>query len=239
MQPDILLSDIRIASPCTVSWEQMAGNDQVRHCAQCNLNVYNFSEMTAQQVEQLITASNGERVCGRLYRRADGSILTSDCPVGLRARIHRVSRRLSTALAAVMSLACTAKAKPQQAALIQGEVSTVELGDVVRVQTGLRLSVIDDSGAALSQAQIVLIERKTGKKIAEGTTDQAGNFIFPHMPAGKYTAMVQRPGFQSRSVAVSLKSDEMREITVQLYAGRPLMGIVAQPNILPPVLQSK
>ena len=63
MKSDSILSNIRIASPCTVSWEQMTGNDQTRHCLQCNLNVYNFSEMTAQQIEQIITASNGERVC--------------------------------------------------------------------------------------------------------------------------------------------------------------------------------
>jgi hypothetical protein len=71
-----MLPQLKIASPCPASWEKMTGNNQVRHCSQCNLNVYNFSAMTSHEIETLINASDGQRLCGRLYQRADGTLLT-------------------------------------------------------------------------------------------------------------------------------------------------------------------
>ena len=50
---------LRIASPCPASWERMEGDERVRHCAVCNLNVYNFAEMTRDEVNALIARSEG------------------------------------------------------------------------------------------------------------------------------------------------------------------------------------
>jgi hypothetical protein len=81
----------------------MIGNDKVRFCNQCSLNVYNISTMTKQQGEALILKTEG-RLCVKLYRRADGTILTADCPVGLRAIRKRISRIASATLTAALSL---------------------------------------------------------------------------------------------------------------------------------------
>jgi len=78
----IRLQQIRIASPCTVSWDDMSGDDRSRFCSDCRLNVYNFAAMTQAEAEQLIAEKEG-RVCLRLYTRADGTVITRDCPVGL------------------------------------------------------------------------------------------------------------------------------------------------------------
>lgn len=61
----------------------MKGDQNIRHCSQCKLNVYNFSEMSESEIVNLLQRTDG-RVCARLYRRADGTILTADCPVGFR-----------------------------------------------------------------------------------------------------------------------------------------------------------
>jgi hypothetical protein len=92
------LAHVRVASPCKADWDQMIGSDRVRFCGQCSLNVYNLSAMTRDQAEHLIAANEG-RLCVRFYRRNDGSIITRDCPVGLRAVRARVSywTRASTA----------------------------------------------------------------------------------------------------------------------------------------------
>src|SRR3954467_13496067 len=85
-KPDTIhLSHLRIASPCPADWEKMVGDERVRHCAECNLNVYNLSAMTERQVQELIAGSRGKRLCTRIYRRADGTVLTQDCPWSLRA----------------------------------------------------------------------------------------------------------------------------------------------------------
>jgi hypothetical protein len=82
-RPLPLLDAIQIARPCPADWEAMAAvagqaADRVRHCAQCNLRVYNLSALARQDAEQLIHQSEG-RLCVRLYRREDGTVLTQDC----------------------------------------------------------------------------------------------------------------------------------------------------------------
>jgi hypothetical protein len=77
----------------------MIGSERVRFCGQCSLNVYNLSNMTRAEAEHLIARTEG-RMCVKFYRRRDGSIITKDCPVGLRA----VGRRVSYIAKAVVSL---------------------------------------------------------------------------------------------------------------------------------------
>lgn len=96
------LKHVRVASPCKSDWDQMIGSDRVRFCGQCSLNVYNLSAMTRDQAESLIAANEG-RLCVRFYRRVDGSILTQDCPVGLRAVQARVSYWTKAAAAATLT----------------------------------------------------------------------------------------------------------------------------------------
>src|SRR5580692_1501491 len=81
-----LLDKIQIASPCPVSWEKMAGGDQVRHCSQCNQKVYDLSTMTAEESLALLADSDGN-VCVRLFRRKDGKVMTKNC-VGYTALMH-------------------------------------------------------------------------------------------------------------------------------------------------------
>ena len=85
------LDHLKIAAPCSADWDQMFSfeDERVRFCSHCNLNVYNLSGMSRQEAEALITKTEG-RLCVRFYRRADGSVLTQNCPVGLKAIKRRV-----------------------------------------------------------------------------------------------------------------------------------------------------
>lgn len=85
------LDKIRIASPCAADWNEMHGDAQKRFCGECKLNVYNLSAMTKRKAETLLINSEG-RLCVRFYRRADGTILTQNCPVGWAKFKQRVSR---------------------------------------------------------------------------------------------------------------------------------------------------
>jgi hypothetical protein len=77
------LAAVQIAAPCPAKWSEMHGDHRVRHCDACHQNVYNLSAMTTEEAEALLAGTKGER-CIRLYRRADGTVLTNNCPVGLR-----------------------------------------------------------------------------------------------------------------------------------------------------------
>lgn len=96
------MDHVSVAAPCPADWERMIGNEQVRFCAECNLNVYNLSGMTKAEAERLIAQSEG-RLCVRFYRRADGTILTRNCPTGLRALKKRLSRMANAVVSLVLS----------------------------------------------------------------------------------------------------------------------------------------
>ena len=85
------LNNVTVAAPCPADWDGMIGSERVRFCGQCELNVYNLSAMSRREAESLIARTEG-RLCVRFYRRKDGSIITQDCPVGLRALKRRASR---------------------------------------------------------------------------------------------------------------------------------------------------
>jgi hypothetical protein len=95
------LDGVRVAAPCPANWERMVGDARMRYCGQCNLHVYNLSGMTRTEAEALIANTEG-RLCVRFYRRADGTVLTRNCPVGLRALKRRVSRTAGAMLSAAL-----------------------------------------------------------------------------------------------------------------------------------------
>lgn len=94
------LNNVKIASPCSQDWNAMIGNERKRYCGECKLNVYNLSGMTETEAENLLQNSEG-RLCVRFFRRADGSVLTQDCPVGWRAVKLRATK-MATAFASLI-----------------------------------------------------------------------------------------------------------------------------------------
>jgi hypothetical protein len=83
-----MLDSLRVASPCSAVWHDMVGDDRVRFCGSCAKNVYNLSAMRRDEAEQLLRQHEG-KVCVRFYRRADGTVMTSDCSVGARRKRRR------------------------------------------------------------------------------------------------------------------------------------------------------
>jgi hypothetical protein len=73
------LDSLRIASPCQVSWDEMTGDDRVRFCPHCRLNVIDLSAMSRHDAEELLLRTTG-RLCVRYYQRSDGTVMTQDCP---------------------------------------------------------------------------------------------------------------------------------------------------------------
>ncbi len=107
------LHQIGVAAPCEAEWGAMSpvgGAGRVRRCEDCQLNVYNLSEMTPAEAESLVRAHEG-RLCVRYFRRPDGTMLTRDCPRGIeriRRSAARARRRVLAAGAAVASLGAVA-----------------------------------------------------------------------------------------------------------------------------------
>ncbi|HEY6970450.1 MAG TPA: carboxypeptidase-like regulatory domain-containing protein [Candidatus Angelobacter sp.] len=212
----VKLCNIRIASPCTADWDKMRGDDSVRHCTACNLNVYNFSAMTETEVEHLLGTRQG-RLCARFYRRADGTILTQDCPVGWRTVVRRVSRVAGAALSAVMSVGfAAAQSSPREAS---------PMGEVQQQTAGIAVLVLDPQGAVITNARIVLND-EAGNTVARGVTDQGGQITLAGLQGGPYFVEVSAPGFRTRKESVDLKGQTTIRIEIKLDVAANLGVIV-------------
>jgi hypothetical protein len=77
------LDNLRIAAPCPAQWEEMDGDDRKRFCQACKMNVYNLSGMSKTEAENLLQNQAG-RLCLRMFQREDGTVITDNCPVGVR-----------------------------------------------------------------------------------------------------------------------------------------------------------
>jgi hypothetical protein len=108
----IALHRIDIASPCTASWDKMTGDNRVRHCGDCNKNVFNLSAMPEAEAAALLASNDSGQLCVRFYRRADGTLMTSDCGASPRAAARQAWRKLpgvaGLAFMALSAGACSA-----------------------------------------------------------------------------------------------------------------------------------
>jgi hypothetical protein len=99
-----MLDRLSVASPCSESWGEMVGDERVRYCLKCEKNVFNLSAMNRDEAEALLQQRAGGEVCVRYYQRADGTIMTTDCPVGV-AKKRRKKVALAVAGAGAMAFA--------------------------------------------------------------------------------------------------------------------------------------
>ncbi len=83
-----VLDRIEIPLPCHVPWANMTGDDRVRFCGDCRQKVYNVASFTRAEATRLLNDSSG-RVCLRIFRRPDGTVITDDCRARLRAARKR------------------------------------------------------------------------------------------------------------------------------------------------------
>jgi hypothetical protein len=83
-----IVDRIEIPLPCHVPWADMTGDDRVRFCGDCRQNVYNVAMFTRAEATRLLNDSSG-RVCLRIFRRPDGTVVTDDCRARLRAARKR------------------------------------------------------------------------------------------------------------------------------------------------------
>lgn len=122
----------------------MEGDDRARFCRTCSLNVFNVSELSELEVRELIAKKGG--VCGRIFKRKDGTVMTRDCPTGVRALRLRFLRGLTAAATLLTGLvgyrastrdpSCSTLAEGEPTAFRRIEISVenrfVELRETLR-----------------------------------------------------------------------------------------------------------
>ncbi len=228
----ISLDQIQVAKPCPASWEEMKGNDSVRFCSQCQLNVYNLSALTKLEAERLITQSEG-RLCVKFYQRADGTVLTQDCPVGVRAFRKRVSKIAATAFSTLLSLltgnSIDRTAFAQDLQLDQSK-PTIKRTDSPFTKSSIEGSVTDALQSVIYGAQVTLINQQTKEEMFDKTSEM-GRFGFYGVAPGEYTIKVSYPGFKLLTFSdVKIEANEILDMGLKLEVGQLLGEVVVIPQ---------
>jgi len=232
------LGRLRIAEPCQAGWEGMAGDERVRHCTLCSLNVYNFAEMTRDEVRALILRTEG-RVCARLYRRADGTVITRDCPTGMRAMRRRASRVAAALIAALCSLpafAFGAKAGEKPRLKTHGSRVKLEIERVATSQPAVFTGVVREEAGDPIRGVTITIRGETATRVFTAVTDIHGAFNITPLDDGLYRVEVTLPGFREAKMEhLQLKAGEVTHASVALRLDLTTtitLGRVADPLIM-------
>jgi len=183
---------LRVASPCPASWGTMRGDERTRFCEQCQRHVYNISAMTRREVEALVHQTEGS-FCARLYRRADGTVLTKDCPVGLRALRRRAAKVAGAAATALLSLCVSALGRTATGNLRAGVGSGVR---GLYNQAEISGRALDPMSVPVEGATVTLTNLDTGKKVTQKTGAQ-GKFRFSALAPGRYQLMIEASDFET------------------------------------------
>lgn len=232
------LKNLRVASPCHVGWDQMDGDDRVRFCDSCQLNVYNFADLTTAEIKSLLDTNGG--VCGRLHRRADGTIITRDCPVGLLALRQRVARFAGAVFATVLSVCSVVFSQSRGEGPKPGaqfwELKVEHDKSNLQQLGKFKGTVVDINGAVIVGAVISLRSPFNNKKRVVYTSD-IGEFTFTDLKDGNYILEVSAPGFKTfRAGYIELKADEYASTRITLSVAQPEMTltgfVIQEPNPL-------
>jgi len=209
----------------------MTGDDRLRHCDECQLSVYNIAELTRAEAEALIANSEG-RICARIYRRPDGTVITRDCPVGLRAIRRRMARSAVAVFAALMALATSVFGQKQgskdKTLCRQQVIMTHELTQAANGLSELNGTVLDPVGAFIPGAKITITAAATSKSVTT-SSDEKGSFRVSGLEAGTYKVIIKTQGFKTLQLTeVKLKGSEKLslEVTSLVEAASVTVGII-------------
>jgi hypothetical protein len=214
------LDQIKVVSPCSTDWDRMSGEEKKRFCSECDKFVYDFSQMTRRQVEAIVSIHRG-RLCARITRRPDGSLVTLEAPPVHPIVAHRASPVVNATLAAILGLSVPANVLNVDVSAAQLIVRSDADGKSARTPFGggeavVGGTVFDPRGAVITNAVVKLIS-DAGAEL-ETKTSSEGEFRFAQVPFGAYIMLVEAQGFYTHvnsNVIVDTPYDTRFEVTMK------------------------
>jgi len=207
----------------------MSGDEKKRFCSECDKFVYDFSRMTPRQVEAIVSIHGG-RMCARITRRPDGSLVTLEAPPVHPTVARRASPVINATLAAILGLGVPANALNIDISAAQLIVRSDADGKSERTPFGggdavVGGTVVDPNGAVIPNAVVKLIS-DAGAEI-ETKTSSEGEFSFAKVPFGAYIMLVEAQRFYTHvnsNVIVDTPYDTRFEVTMKVNQKELVMG---------------
>ena len=195
-----LIKAIEVKTPCSESWDEMQGNDQVRFCSHCSKDVNNLSEMTRKDALRLVRRSGGD-LCIRYINdpKTSRPLFSENLykitrrATGLAAGVMTASLSLSTATYAQGAMVRSPLSLPHlQAGVDPAGKRTVPAPETVTISG----TVTDEQGKAIPRATIVLSNDESGRDLTL-TTDENGSYEIRNISNGKYTFTITAAGYET------------------------------------------
>ncbi len=200
------LDSIKVESPCSESWEEMRGNEQIRFCSHCAKNVHNLSEMTRKQARKIVAASNGG-ICVRYVRRPDGRIQT------IKNTLHQITRQTgiaATVLGTSLSVSTLAYAQTTSEQPATDEAAIVKVAsEKTDAPNGTISGTITDPQGAVIPFAFVTLSNEQITFYQNVNANQEGFYEFKDVPTGEYKLKFDAGGFASKEIKnVSISGGE-------------------------------
>lgn len=212
------LEQISVPSPCSADWDSMIGNNRIRFCEHCNLNVHDLSAMTRNRAMRLVLNSRG-RLCVRFLEAPNGGPRTN---VPKLIRISKRATRLAAgAFTCTISLASAAAAQtfPQQVETLAGAEQSLwpqEQKSPSEVPSAsVTGTAMDGKGHSLAGAVVTLKNRGSGVELI-ASADADGNYLFQSLQPGSYELTGRAEGYPEAKTEISLTDNERRQINLRL-----------------------
>lgn len=217
------VNKLSVAKPCSMSWENMSGDEKTRLCNACDMNIYNLSKMTSQEITSLIQNREG-RLCGRIYKRTDGTVMTKDCPVGLRAYRKKISHFAGAAFTAILSLFSVGFGQTDSKTVIKKE-TTITRQNNQNQESILFGTIMDQFGALVPNAEIIITGNDNEFKATFRSSDN-GEFKISIPINGTYKFEVKSAGFESYIIEkLKINKNEDIKLSINLQVSGEVVGI--------------
>lgn len=240
-----LIDAIEVKSPCSESWDEMEGNEQVRFCSHCSKSVNNLSEMTRREAVRLVRASGGD-LCIRYIKHPKTSK-----PL-FAENLYRITRRAPGLAAGVI----TATVSLSAAAYAQGGSSLAlerapaanervinsdrEINELARSDGRIRGTVTDSQGAVIPGIPISLTNEKTNET-RKAASNEIGYYEFTGLPSGTYKLQFAGSmGFAAkdvRGISVPGEDNSSQDVTLDANLEVTVSGgaMISLPNLEHPI----
>lgn len=213
------LNSIDVKSPCSESWDEMFGNDEVLFCSHCAKDVHNISAMNRADAEKLVKKSNGG-LCVRYVKTPQGELVNA--PPKLATNTRRATIAASV-LATTLSLSTIAYSQggirpPEKDKTTQSTKDKSPKDESKQDYSVISGTVADQNRAVIPGAKISLLNLKT-KEIRSLLTNDEGIYEFKGVESSNYELHAESPGFKKlvmQNIEISKDSKLEKNLTLEV-----------------------
>ncbi len=249
-QRDEFLNRLQTSFECPESWDGMQGSESSRFCSQCQCEVFDLAQMTADEVQQRLEATRG-KMCARMTREGGRLLLQrpADKPSPPRRRIAgKISPIAATLLGAWLSIgysgAQTSTSETSRASSLdsdpdRAEPDRAEEDDRRRQElassddAALSGTLRDGEGLAVAGATVVVREVLGGQE-RTAVSDDFGFYLFERLPTGVYDLRAELKGLefdQAQNLILEAGKERAANLKASLVRGMTTMGIMMPPQL--------